>query len=137
MPDDALLISGQMEPEFAREFARITYNLGGGYTPSILVGPSTGLGVYVVRFKALPNRPGDARFTVVDDGDGNTNKTWAAYLRDFHTRRMVDGASFEITDEETGDTVDVVFVDDSLNYRAVGTNVFATEFRVREYREPA
>jgi hypothetical protein len=137
MPDDALLITGQMEPEFGREFARITYNLGGGYTPSILVGHSEGVGTYIVRFKALPNRPGDARFMVIDDGDGDTNKTWAKYLRDFHTRRMVDGNPFEITDDETGETVNVVFVDDFLNYRAVGKNVFATEFRVREYREPA
>jgi hypothetical protein len=134
MPDDTLLISGQLGGEIGREFARINYNLGGGYTPSVLVGHSEGVGLYLIRFNYLPHRISDSRYTVADDGDSNTVKTWADYLRDFFNRRMVDGNPFDFTDEQTGDEVTVVFVDDQLTYRTVGNGIFTAEVRVRQYR---
>jgi hypothetical protein len=137
MADEALLIPGQLGGEIGREYARIRWNLGGGYTPSILVGHSQGVGTFLFRFNALPDRISDIRFTVTDDGDGNTLKTWAQYLIAFHARRMVDGAPFDIVDEITSGGMTVVFIDDELNYRTVGKKVFQTEVRLRQYREPA
>jgi hypothetical protein len=137
MADEALLIPGQLGGEVGREYARIRWNLGGGYTPSILVGHSQGVGTFMFRFKALPDRINDTRFIVTDDGDSNTVKTWADYLRDFHRRRMGDGAPFNITDEMTLATMSVVFVDDELNYQTIGPKLFQTEVRLRQYREPA
>lgn len=137
MPDGTLLIAGQLGGEIGREYARVRYNLGGGYTPAVLVGHSQGVATYVFRFNALPDRIADTRFIVTDDGDSNTVKTWADYLRDFHRRRMVDGASFNITDEASGATMSVVFIDDELNYQTIGKHVFRCEVRLRQYREPS
>jgi hypothetical protein len=137
MADEALLIAGQLGGEIGREYAHIRWNLGGGYTPSILIGHSQGVVTFLFRFNALPDRIADTRFTVNDDGDGDTLKSWADYLRDFHARRMVDGAPFNITDEATGATMAVVFIDDELNYRTIGSKVFQCEVRLRQYREPA
>jgi hypothetical protein len=136
MADEALLIPCQLGGEIGREYARIRWNLGGGYTPSILVGHSQGVGTFLFRFNALPDRINDTRFIVTDDGDSNTVKTYADYLRHFHARRMVDGNPFNITDEASGATMSVVFIDDELNYRTVGKNVFQCEVRLRQYREP-
>lgn len=131
----ALRIVGQLTPERARRVARLRFNHGDGYEPSILVGHSAGEIVgYVLSFKVLPDRPGDARYVVVDDEDGDTEKTWRRYLEDFFMRRLVDGAAFDVTDQTTGDTLSVIFADNELKLALVGPNLYACEVRVKQWR---
>jgi len=137
MPDPLrLAIVGQLEPEAGKEYARLDFDLGRGYTPSVLVGHSDGSQYWRYIFKALPDRSGDSRFVLTDTED-STSKTWAAYLDDFFTRRTDDGLAFLVTDQRTNSDVTVVFAQDELVLTLISKDLYKTEVRLREYRDVA
>lgn len=132
---ETLLITGQLTPERARRFSRLRFDHGDGFEPSVLVGHSAGvIDSYRLSFKALPDRPGDARFVLTDPED-SVSKTWRVYLEDFFNRRLADGEPFEVTDQTTGASLVVIFADNALNLALVGKDVYATEVRVKQWRD--
>lgn len=133
-----LLINGQLILERNRRVARLRWDMGDAYEASVLVGNSAGdVNTYRLNFGVLPDRSSDSRFTIADDEDSNIVKTWRDYLEAFWLRRMVDGASFSATDQTNGATLTVVLADNNFNIKATGKDIYAAEFRVRQYRAPA
>ena len=138
MPTQTLQLVGKFEHDAGRQYARLYFDHGDGFTPSVLVGHSSGVRTYRYVYTA-PDRTGDSRFMVTDAED-SVSKTWSDYLEDFHGRRMVDGAAFNVTDQKTGSTVLVTFAGENaqaLTFRAIGKKVYACELLLRQYRAAA
>lgn len=133
-----LQILGQLTPERTRQWARLAFDHGEGYVPSILVGNSAGeIQSYVLNFNPLPDRSSDTRFVVADAEDGGASKTWRVYLEDFVERRAVDGASFDVTDQTTGNTVECVLADYSLSLQLIGEDLYSAQLRLKQWRDAA
>jgi hypothetical protein len=136
--DDTFLIQKfKLTPERAKSFARLTWDHGDGYRPSALVGHSQGTIETYVLDLFLPDRAGDSRFLITDDGDANTVKTYKKYFLDFFTRRMVDGAPFKVYDQDTGAVSSGywVFVDSQAQLQAAGKNFWVCQVRVKQWRD--
>lgn len=129
MPTQTFQLIGQMGSAYELQFARIVHDFGDGYESAALVGNSSGQEFVTLKFNVLTDRAGD----VLTDPEDSTSKTRAKYLIDFFTRRMVDGAAFNVTTTR-GDTLLVTFAESTLSAEIINRKAYSTGLRFRQHR---
>ena len=128
MPETFQLI-GQIGSGGSLSVARLRFRYGGGYEQSALVGHSSGDESVSLVFNALSDRTAQ---NLVDAEDSAT-RTPLEYAIAFFTRRMVDGAAFNVTTTR-GDTLLVYLDEDTISYDYISKSVFKGGLRFRQAR---
>ncbi|MGH7815784.1 MAG: hypothetical protein ACREOR_00185 [Candidatus Binatia bacterium] len=129
MPTQTFVLIGQPSSEYELAFARLDFDFGDGYEQSVIVGHSSGQEFVTLVFNALSNRSAQN----ITDPEDSTAKTPEKYLIDFFTRRMVDGAAFNVTTTR-GATLLVTFADSKLPIKRTGKNIGQINIRFRQHR---
>lgn len=129
MPTQTLQITGQLGSDYELAFARLDFDYGDGYEQSVIVGHSSGQEFVNLTFNGLSNRSAQN----ITDPEDSTSKTPEKYLIDFFTRRMVDGAAFNVTTTR-GDTLLVTFADSRLSINRFSKQVGKVTVRLRQHR---
>lgn len=129
MPTPSFALPGQLGSDYELSFARLEQNFGDGYETAAIVGHSSGQEFVTLTFNAISNRSAQN----ITDPEDSTSKTPEKYLIDFFTRRMVDGAAFNVTTTR-GDTLLVTFAQDSLPINRFSRNVGRVSIKFKQHR---
>lgn len=141
MPTQTLKIFPSYGADIERTFDVIPRSFGDGYDNSVVVGNSTGLIFYRLRFDYL--HYSTDQLSVLDPEDSVT-KNWPRYLWDFFARRIIDGEAFNIkydtdvynlvNDTTTGTALLVKFVDTRISYNQFTFKLYSTGLTLRQWR---
>lgn len=129
MPTQTFQLIGQIGSGGSLSVARLRFRYGGGYEQSVLVGHSSGDESVSLVFNALSDRTAQ---NLVDAEDSVT-RTPLEYAIAFFTRRMVDGAAFNVTTTR-GDTLLVYLDEETISYDYISKSVFKGGLRFRQAR---